>query len=1782
MKARRFTISAVLVSIFLLTLLVLDGGGASPARSQDAGFNYPDFSSTVGLALVGDATQIDNKLRLTLPIAQQAGAAWHITKQFVQDGFETTFQFQITDLGGGSGLEPGADGIVFVIQNNSVSALGFGGYGIGYHGIPNSLAVEFDTWHNSSWDDPNNNHVSVHTRGIDPNSVHHAYSLGSTTEIPDMSDGNVHTARIDYVPGTMRVYLDNLTEPALTVDVNLGDTLSLDVGYAWVGFTSATGGAWENHDLLSWSFGPGQTYSVSGHVRDDGDNPIPDVIVSAGASGSGTTDANGAYTITNLITGTYTFTPIKIGWTFSPTTRTVSVPPDAIGQDFTGTEDQGTGFNYPDFSSTVGLALVGDATQIDNKLRLTLPIAQQAGAAWHITKQFVQDGFETTFQFQITDLGGGSGLEPGADGIVFVIQNNSVSALGFGGYGIGYHGIPNSLAVEFDTWHNSSWDDPNNNHVSVHTRGIDPNSVHHAYSLGSTTEIPDMSDGNVHTARIDYVPGTMRVYLDNLTEPALTVDVNLGDILSLDGGYAWVGFTSATGAAWENHDLLSWSFNAGGAPEPPDPDRSSIEVAPSSLPADGTSTATITVTLRNTSDNPVPGKDVWLQSDRGAADDLEQPAAPTDANGQTIGYISSPVSGTAHITAVDLTDNVQLTQRATVTFTDQGLPPSEELLQAIDLLDRRSRLQINHLRNIALETGDHGDFFRGAIAADGAAFAFDLIAGFAGVAEIKQEMAQHAVQLAVPGLGARSWLHIDELKELYPTAGQLFNTAWRHGIRTGDWDNMSRYVLQDGFKYYAACLADEAIEEMTVKEWGEDLRDNARSESGMSTLALIFAQDADVFTQLLTDRHADLLNQGIPYMTTGEQEVYIDDLRKRSMVPVVLGSSMAHHARLLQNVRTAHETTGGPPWLFLLKFGAKNLARATFDGPGALLVSGFTTVFDAYLDERKLEATTRAYQQAPGILKGIAETTRRIYTNHINGLDRLAHRLQANPATGYIESVDHYSGGSYWGSLFWREDASYSDVWVRNTGDEAASFEVIAEYSYDTRMFCWPWASQPLISTAAITVAAGHGVPVRVYYKQGETGGSPDEGSNITIHVLATNETGTSYIDSDYSTWEPERAATSGFMAQGPAAVAQALDGPADAPTIENPIDSYVLSDPWAQSYGAQIWVANPFTASITAQVTQTVPLSVTLLETGDATLNVSTLTWQRTISAETVVPLTYTFRYSATPGVPSTLPAAQMGFYEPNSGQYLTTTSNVPTFQALWPVLVEGYVPWTAAGTAATMPVTITNLLTESVSGSMMVSILDADGTGLYSQTLPFTLPPTLSDTLSFSLPSTLPNGIYPLEGTLHVQGASQRVLSDEYRVGAFGPLVGAWSDPAGFVYPDQTLTYTVSVSNTTGLTLTGGILTATLPVSTSLIPGSVSDGGRPSNGWIRWDLDSLADGAVVTATFQVQVASDAVGWDEALPIESLPLFASDQTILTFGFSALNTVVRYSPPVAAFTASPTSGVAPLTVVFTNTSTGHYTASLWHFGEVVTNIGGITHSHMAAGPYTVALTQGVTSTQESPTHTYTLPGVYTVALTVSGPGGTDTLTRSRFITVCGAIPGGLHAWPTSGVAPLTVVFTNTSGGDYTASLWDFGDGVTSTLEGPTHIYTTARVYTVTLTVSGPEGTATLTRPRLITVYAPVQAAFAASLTSGAAPLTVVFTNTSTGDYTASLWDFGDGVTSALESPTNTYTTAGVYTVALRVSGPGGSDTETKVEYIIVSQRALEERRVYLPLILRRR
>ena len=250
-------------------------------------------------------------------------------------------------------------------------------------------------------------------------------------------------------------------------------------------------------------------------------------------------------------------------------------------------------------------------------------------------------------------------------------------------------------------------------------------------------------------------------------------------------------------------------------------------------------------------------------------------------------------------------------------------------------------------------------------------------------------------------------------------------------------------------------------------------------------------------------------------------------------------------------------------------------------------------------------------------------------------------------------------------------------------------------------------------------------------------------------------------------------------------------------------------------------------------------------------------------------------------------------------------------------------------------------------------------------------------------------------------------------------------------------------------------------------------------------------------------------------------------------------------PPNADFSGTPTSGDKPLDVTFTDESTGEVTSWSWDFGD------------------------GNSSTEQNPVHTYQDAGTYTVALTVTGPGGSDTETKIDYITVTTPAPvADFSGTPTSGDKPLDVTFADESTGEVTSWSWDFGDGNSSTEQNPIHTYQDAGTYTVALTVTGPGGSDTETKVDYITVSTPAPVAdFSGTPTSGDKPLDVTFTDESTGEVSSWSWDFGDGNSSTEQNPVHTYQDAGTYTVALTVTGPGGSDTETKVDYITVTTPA---------------
>jgi len=250
--------------------------------------------------------------------------------------------------------------------------------------------------------------------------------------------------------------------------------------------------------------------------------------------------------------------------------------------------------------------------------------------------------------------------------------------------------------------------------------------------------------------------------------------------------------------------------------------------------------------------------------------------------------------------------------------------------------------------------------------------------------------------------------------------------------------------------------------------------------------------------------------------------------------------------------------------------------------------------------------------------------------------------------------------------------------------------------------------------------------------------------------------------------------------------------------------------------------------------------------------------------------------------------------------------------------------------------------------------------------------------------------------------------------------------------------------------------------------------------------------------------------------------------------------------PVANFSANVTTGCEPLIVRFTDTSTGNPTSWSWSFP------GGNPSSANTQGPHTV---------------TYNSPGIYNVTLsTTNAFGCSDDEAKTNYITVNPKPVANFSANATSGCAPLTIQFTDTSTGSPSSWSWNFGDGSNSTAQNATHQYNSAGTYNVSLTATNACGNNTKTVNNYIIVTQAPTANFSANVASGCAPLTIQFTDTSTGSPTGWSWNFTGGNPSSANTQgphTVTYNSPGTYNITLTVSNACGNDTETKTNYITV-------------------
>lgn len=176
--------------------------------------------------------------------------------------------------------------------------------------------------------------------------------------------------------------------------------------------------------------------------------------------------------------------------------------------------------------------LCSDECIVNNSIILTLDENYQRSAIWYNERVDISRNFEIVAKIYL-------GYKDGADGVVFVIQNDTrgVSAISSNGGNLAYYNITPSIGFELDTWRNIDYGDPNENHIGLNLKG-------NLTSITYNTSIPELEDGKEHKFKFvwDSKGKEIKVYLDNVLVLSYSIDLQ-----SILGDFAWIGFTGATG-----------------------------------------------------------------------------------------------------------------------------------------------------------------------------------------------------------------------------------------------------------------------------------------------------------------------------------------------------------------------------------------------------------------------------------------------------------------------------------------------------------------------------------------------------------------------------------------------------------------------------------------------------------------------------------------------------------------------------------------------------------------------------------------------------------------------------------------------------------------------------------------------------------------------------------------------------------------------------------------------------------------------------------------------------------------------------------------------------------------------------------------------------------------------------------------------------------------------------------------------------------------------------------
>ncbi|MEA2336374.1 MAG: hypothetical protein QOE82_381, partial [Thermoanaerobaculia bacterium] len=273
----------------------------------------------------------------------------------------------------------------------------------------------------------------------------------------------------------------------------------------------------------------------------------------------------------------------------------------------------------------------------------------------------------------------------------------------------------------------------------------------------------------------------------------------------------------------------------------------------------------------------------------------------------------------------------------------------------------------------------------------------------------------------------------------------------------------------------------------------------------------------------------------------------------------------------------------------------------------------------------------------------------------------------------------------------------------------------------------------------------------------------------------------------------------------------------------------------------------------------------------------------------------------------------------------------------------------------------------------------------------------------------------------------------------------------------------------------------------------------------------------------------------------------------------------RWLYPSGSTTTPPPTTTAPAAPSGLSATASGTTANLTWNDNATNETGYRVYLAIGNGAFN-RLTPDLAAGSRAATVTNLSAGSYRFNVTAFNSAGESSVSNTASLTIAASVSASFVVTPSAGVAGVTTFVCSDTSTGATSWSWNFGDGGTSTLQNPAHVYSAPGTYTIQLTASGSGGQSFASRS--VSVTSGIASDFTFSPAAPTTQTNITFSDRSSGSVASWLWSFGDGSSSTSQNPTKRYTSAGNYTVTLTVATAAGlTSTNSHIVSVITATPA---------------